>query len=169
MAQRTNLREFQERLTHRMTHGDDAQAVAARLGFRCGDRHWLVDLDSIDEVLPVPPMDAVPLTHAWYAGVANVRGTLHSVIDLSAFTGGPGAAASRASRILLLKSSLIAGSALLVDAIAGLRNPSGYQSEEATSEPWIKAVLRDEYHTLWHELDVRTLTRERAFLEVGLH
>lgn len=169
MAQRTDLRAFQERLTHRLTHFDGHQASAARLGFRAGGRSWLVDLDSIEEVLPVPPMDTVPLTQRWYAGVANVRGSLYSVVDLGAFMDQPGVELTRASRILLLKSTLIGGSALLIDGIAGLRNPASYQVQEHDGISWISGLLLDEDRTPWYELDVKALTRERAFLEAGLH
>lgn len=167
MAQRTNLREFQQDLTRRLTQADGAQAISARLGFRAGGRHWLVDLDSIEEVLPVPPLDAVPLTRPWYAGVANLRGTLYSVIDLAAFAGLPAVEITRMSRILLLKKSLLAGSALLVDAIAGLRNPDGLPSKGDASHGWIATVLRDAEQIEWHTLDTRALARERAFLDIA--
>jgi len=169
MAQRTNLREFQERLTRRLTHADSHQASTARLGFLAGGKHWLVDLDSIEEVLPVPPMDNVPLTRPWYVGVSNVRGTLYSVIDLGAFADLAGAELTRASRIMLLKDTLIAGSALLVDAIAGLRSPDGYRPEAQSEHAWIRDILVDEDQVAWHALDVKALTREHAFIEVGLH
>lgn len=172
MAQRTNLREFQQALITRMEATGATAAVSARLGFRLGDQHWLVDLTSIDEVLPVPPLDAVPLTKPWYAGVANIRGSLYSVIDLALFCGLPATEITRASRILLIKSHLLGGSALLVSAIAGLRNPAQFRFEHAAGVPWIRGQHHEHHGALeqrtWTEIDIQALASQREFFEVAI-
>ncbi len=62
--------------------------AASKLGLQVGDDRWLVDLADAGEVIPVPPITAVPLTRPWFAGVANIRGNLYSVVDFAAFLGG---------------------------------------------------------------------------------
>ena len=87
MAEPISLRDYQRGLSAQLA---DLQTLrpASKLGILAGERRWLVDLTDTGEVIPVPTIASVPLTRAWYAGVANVRGNLYSVVDFSAFLGG---------------------------------------------------------------------------------
>src|SRR6185295_14620547 len=83
---RLSLRDYQRELAERLRQADSARS-ASKLGVQVGAQSWLVDLVEAGEVLPVPPITAVPLTRAWFRGVANVRGNLYSVVDFAAFLG----------------------------------------------------------------------------------
>ena len=83
---RISLRDYQRELAERLRQADSARS-ASKLGVQVGAQSWLVDLVEAGEVLPVPPITAVPLTRAWFRGVANVRGNLYSVVDFAAFLG----------------------------------------------------------------------------------
>ena len=74
MAKRTNLREFQQNLRDRMLDKSRMGGQLPLLGVQIGGQNWLVEMREISEVLSPPPMTKVPLTRAWFRGVANVRG-----------------------------------------------------------------------------------------------
>ena len=66
-----------------------------------------MDLQDASEVVAVPELAPVPLTHYWFRGVANVRGTLYSVVDLPMFNGGEPTMLTASSRLLLVTASLL--------------------------------------------------------------
>jgi twitching motility protein PilI len=170
MARKTSLREFQQNVAQRLRDLASRKTVSSKLGFQVGDENWLVTLSDVSEVIPVPKTITVPMTLAWFRGVANIRGKLYSVVDFSAFqdrgTTGPG----MERRVILISERLIEGSGLLVSRMLGLRNPEQLvveQSDLSLSRPWIKASFRDPAGVLWHELDLPALAGNMQFLEVG--
>src|SRR5207247_11192384 len=111
-----------------------------KLGLRVGGEAWLVDLMEAGEVIPVPPIAPVPLAQPWFRGVANVRGNLYSVTDLSAFVGAKPVAISEQARLLLVAERLRAGAALLVERSLGLRNADSLKLPPGAGvQPWVRA------------------------------
>ncbi len=168
MAQRISLRDYQRELAERLRQADSARS-ASKLGMQVGEQSWLVDLVEAGEVLPVPPLTAVPLTRPWFRGVANVRGNLYSVLDFAAFIGAGVSAGGEQARLLLLGERFRSAAALLIDRSLGLRNPAQLQARPAeTGRPaWIRAEYHDEAGARWSELDVAELVRHPEFLAVG--
>jgi twitching motility protein PilI len=169
MAQRISLRDYQRELAERLRDADSARS-ASKLGVQVGAQSWLIDLAEAGEVIPVPSITAVPLTRAWFRGVANVRGNLYSVVDFAAYLGAGVAIASEQARLVLLGERFRSAAALLVDRSLGLRNPAQLRMREPA--PGRRACLRAEYDDeaggQWRELDVAELVRESEFLAVGI-
>ena len=168
MAQRISLRDYQRELAERLRQADSARA-ASKLGVQAGDQNWLIDLAEAGEVLPVPPITPVPLTRAWFRGVANVRGNLYSVVDFAAFLGTGASRAGEQTRLVLLGERFRSAAALLVDRSLGLRNPTQLRAREPVAEAaaWLRAEYEDDVGVRWSELDVGALVRDTAFLSVG--
>ena len=168
MAQRISLRDYQRELAERLRQADSARS-ASKLGLQVGAQSWLVDLVEAGEVLPVPPISAVPLTRPWFRGVANVRGNLYSVVDFAAFINAGVSAVGEQARLLLLGERFRSAAALLIDRSLGLRNPAQLQPRpaEAGRAAWIRAEYNDEAGARWSELDVAELVRHPEFLAVG--
>lgn len=169
MARRTGLREFQLSVAERLRTAATRTTVASRLGFQVGGDNWFVALNQVSEVIPVPPMLAVPLTSPWFRGVANVRGNLYGIVDLAAFQGGEPTGPGTERRVILVSDRLIGGAGLLVSRMMGLRNPDQFTPRErpADAPPWLAAAHADAAGTRWLELDLPALVREARFLEVG--
>ena len=165
---RISLRDYQRELAERLRHADRARS-ASKLGVQVGAQRWLLDLVEADEVLPVPPITAVPLTRAWFRGVANVRGNLYSVVDFAAFLGAGVSAGGEQARLLLLGERFRSAAALLVDRSLGLRNPAQLRARApAPGRPaWVRAEYEDEAGAPWSELDVAELVRDSEFLAAG--
>ncbi len=170
MARRTGLREFQLNVAERLrTAATSRTALASKLGFQVGNESWFVALHQVSEVIPVPPSVAVPLTHSWFRGVANVRGNLYGIIDFSAFQGGDPTSSGTERRVILISDRIVGGAGLLVSRMLGLRNPEQFNvvPRQPGASPWVGGVYGDAGGTGWMELDVPALAREKRFLEVG--
>jgi twitching motility protein PilI len=169
MAAKASLREYQRELSARLQSAEVGH-TASKLALQVGEEGWLVDLLDAGEVIPVAPISAVPLTRAWFRGVTNIRGNLYSVVDFSAFLGGPDVTLREQARLLLVGERFRVSSALLVDGSLGLRNAAQLQPRlnSAAHAPWIKAEYTDAQGRLWKELDLPQLVRQPEFLDVGI-
>ncbi len=169
MARRTNLREFQLSVAERLRTASSRAALASKLGFQVAGRNWFVALHQVSEVIPVPQTNAVPRTHPWFRGVANVRGNLYSVVDFAEFQGGEPIGAGMERRVILLSERLVGGAGLLVSRMLGLRNPEQFTpaARPQDAPPWVGGAFTDPSGTQWLELDLPALAREQRFLEVG--
>ena len=169
MARRTGLREFQLSVAERLRTAATRTALSSRLGFQVGADNWFVALHQVSEVIPVPVLQPVPLTHSWFRGVSNVRGNLYGMVDFSAFQGGDPISPGMERRVILVSDRLVGGSGLVVSRMLGLRNPEQFNAapKPANAPPWVAAAYSDAGGTRWLELDLPALVREQRFLEVG--
>lgn len=175
MAKREALRELQARLAERMQAAQREQRGRAWLAVECRGHGLLLPLDQAGEIFPPATLFPVPHTKPWFAGVANLRGGLHGVVDLARFLGLPEVAAADAgreqSRLVAFGASLGLNCALLVDRLAGLRNAEQLNADAADSsaasrpafagERWSDAAGRP-----WQALDLAALARDEQFLSI---
>jgi len=168
MTGHTTLRDYQRNLSARLVNLETGQA-ASRLGLQVGSDRWLVDLADAGEIIPVPPITAVPLTRAWFAGVANIRGNLYSIIDFSAFLGGAPVSATDQTRLLLMSEKYRMNSGLLVDRVLGLYREDQLEPVESPlRSPWAAAQFTDGEANVWKQLNVSELAAHPDFLQVGI-
>jgi len=169
MARRTGLREFQISVAERIRTASSRTALASKLGFQVGSGNWFVALHQVNEVIPVPAMVPVPLTHSWFRGVANVRGNLYSMVDFAAFQGSDATSSGMERRVILVSDRLIGGAGLLVSRMLGLRNPEQFTAlpRPADAPAWVGGAYSDAGGVRWLELDLPALAGEQRFLEVG--
>ena len=169
MARRTGLREFQLSVAERLRTASTRAALSSKLGFQVGGDNWFVALHQVSEVIPVPQTVGVPLTRAWFRGVANVRGNLYGIVDFSAFQGAEAITPGMERRVILVSDRIVGGAGLLVSRMLGLRNPEQFAPAQRPAEahPWVGSVYTDAGGTRWLELDLPALAREPQFLEVG--
>lgn len=172
MAKTSNLREFQEAILLRLkevaAQGDAASA--SRLGVIVGTKRMLVNLSEVREVIPVPPMQVVPLTQPWFLGVANVRGNLYNISDLAQFLGMPPTQRSANNRILLLNSEATTQAALVIGGLVGLRSIDTMQVKPTANDNdaeglFSKQVYEDADNNEWFEIDLEKLLRDKEFIQ----
>jgi twitching motility protein PilI len=164
MSKRFNLREFQQSVLDRL----QAQLASggsrvSTLGVQIGEEFWLVDMSDINEVLPLPPLMAVPLTKPWFCGVANVRGNLYSIVDLSVFSGGATTPREGQSRVMLAGQKFAFNAGLLVTRVLGMRNSTEWQRSEQDGE----VRLKDGNGQVWRKLEMAQLLQQPEFLQIG--
>ncbi len=171
MAIKTSLRQFQQDLAQRLSSAKAQATAATSLGVQCGSAYWLIDLADAGEIVPVPDILPVPLTKPWFVGVANIRGSLYSVVDFSSFTGSEPVTRAQENRLVLVGARFGINAAILVSRMLGLRNPRDFapQTDAGTAgAPWAGALLRDADSRLWHEMKLQELVQDQDFLQVGL-
>jgi twitching motility protein PilI len=169
VAKHLSLREFQQALAARLAEAGAETAPHARLGMQAGGRLWLIPLEDAGEVLPLPAVTPVPLTRAWFLGLANIRGNLACVVDFAGLMGEPPTERSPECRLVLVAERFGAHGGLLVARMMGLRNIHQLQAEEGGADrPWIRGAFRDPEGRRWHELDIGVLVAQDDFLQVGL-
>lgn len=165
MAKRFSLREFQQNVLNRIqvqTSGG-AAARASTLGVQLGGQNWLVQMSDIAEVLPLPTMAPVPMAKPWFLGVANIRGNLYSITDLSAFSGMGDTVRGQTNRVLLIAEKHAVNAGLLVPRVIGLRDSSAWKKTVLGAEP----CLADEKGQVWRILDIPALLQSADFLQIG--
>jgi twitching motility protein PilI len=169
MATRISLRDYQRGLAERLRSAQAGVMAASKLGLQVGEDPWLVDLADAAELIPVPPITAVPLTRPWFRGVVNVRGNLYNVVDLPAFFGGAPVSAGEQARLLLLAERFLMRSALLIDRSLGLLDARELteHADAPSASPWIRGIYADKGGRLWRELDAGQLVQHAAFLGVA--
>ena len=168
-TKKTSLRDFQQDLVARLKDAADQSTSGTRLGVQVGERSFLLRLDEAGEVLPVPQMTSVPQTKAWFLGLANIRGNLHSVIDFALFMGGEPTPRTADTRIMLVAERYQVNAALLISRMTGLRNVQQLEPDNAAPPaPWIAANYRDGEGRLWQELAAGDLVSHADFLQAGI-
>ncbi|MFT4266033.1 MAG: chemotaxis protein CheW [Xenophilus sp.] len=175
MAAREALREFQARLADRLQTARTAGVSASWLAVEAGEAGYLLPLGQAGEIFPWTLPQAVPYTLPWFLGVANLRGGLYGVVQLSAFAGGqaavPVADVARAqSRLVALNEALEVNCALLVDRLAGLRGVEAFAACEPPPEGspgWQGEVYIDGAGRRWREIQLAALAQLPEFLSIG--
>lgn len=163
MSKRFNLREFQQQVLDRLQAQAAGDAQVSTLGVRVGETFWLVDMPDISEVLPVPQLTLVPLTKSWYCGVANVRGSLYSIVDLGAYMDDEATQREAHNRVLLLGQRFAFNTGLLVSRVLGLRNTQDWQQQKINGE----LRLQDANGQIWRKLDITQMLSQPEFLQIG--
>lgn len=168
MAKSSNLREFQEsillKLKEAASHG--STAASSRLGVTVGVNNLLINLKDVTEVLPVPPLQPVPLTQAWFLGVANVRGNLYNVTDLAQFMGMPVTPKSVNNRIILINSETTTQAAVLVESLIGLRSIDVMALKPFAGDEGLAfshQVYADGDNKEWFEFEITELVKDKVF------
>jgi len=170
VAKTSNLREFQEAILAKLKDATSRVGIesSSRLGIIAGSKRFLVNLNEVKEVLPVPPYLSVHLTKPWFLGVANVRGNLYSISDLAQFLGLPPTPRSINNRILLLSTESTAQVALLIDSLVGLRSVQDMRLQSDSKESgqlFSKHAYTDSDNNEWLELDTEALVQNKDFIQ----
>ncbi len=146
----------------------------ARLGVLVADRHFLLPLEQVGEILPLPALTPVPLMPTWFLGLTNVRGRLINVLNLASFLDpAPESAPESApvSQLVLLADAVAGQCGLLVQQVVAMKRlqsllplpiPPALSAHHPQARPWLKAryqELADDHAEcpdprLWQEIDI---------------
>jgi twitching motility protein PilI len=166
---RLQLREFQEYLAQRLNSAARGEITSALLGVESGGKRWILNLADSGEIIPLPSLVAVPLVQPWFAGMANIRGNLFSVVDFSLFRGGDPTPRTSNARLVLIGSRFGINSAILVNRMLGLRPAETFSvTDDAPEFTWIGSVLADAEGMRWNRLDVPALLADPKFMQIGI-
>jgi len=180
MANRQALRELQTRLAERLQAARTNQVQSASwLAVQAGARNYLLPLEQAGEIFAWPGVMHVPYTKAWFWGVANLRGGLTGVVDLSAYLGHPVERKEQALHelsLLTINPALQVNVALVVDELLGLRSSNDFISTalEATQDeqPCLPGIVGERYtdraNAVWQVLQLQQLVQSPEFLSIRI-
>ena len=105
----------------------DTVANQQMVRFRIDSLFFLTPVSTIDEV--ADPVDSTPLpaTHAWFKGLATLKGQLIPVSDLGEFCGVHASARSESAKWLVINDDT-ESFAVIVDEVLGLVRPEEVKS-----------------------------------------
>ena len=175
MTKKQALRDLQARLADRLQSAQGQAVSVAWLAVSMAGQHYLLPLSQSGEIFPVPGMSRVPYTQPWFCGVANLRGGLFGVVDLALLLN-PTAKVARSeqawaqARLVTLNAQAGVNSALVVDALMGLRRPEAFASTlpaPTGAPPWLSQRFMDADGRPWQEIDLYALSQTPAFLSIG--
>ena len=170
MANKQALRELQTRLAERLQAARTQARGESWLAVECSGRGFLLPLREAGEIFALAPIVPVPYSHAWFVGVANLRGHLHGVVDLAGFLGVKTLETVREqSRLVGFNQVLDINCVLLVDRLSGLRSGEELKREADDGVPrpaFVGGRLRDASGRLWQELVLSELASDDAFLKI---
>ena len=161
-------------LRHELSGGRStaAGAVWSGLGFRVGDWQLAVTLAEVAEIVKVPSLTRVPGAKGWVHGIANLRGTVLTVVDLAGFLGLQKRRSRMQTRLLVLRAEAWT-SGLMVDEVYGMR--AFYEGDEATDvepvasalQPYVTGAFRSD-GSAWYVFNPSRLLNDSGFLATAV-
>ena len=141
------------------------------IGFSLNGRHFVAPMGEVGEVLHEPRYTRLPGVKGWIKGVANVRGRLLPIMDLSGFFGGELSVRRKQRRVLVVElQEVFAG--LIVDEVFGMQHFSveSFTEQlpplEANIQPFIQGQFQREQP--WLVFSPQLLAQHPEFLEIAV-
>ena len=136
--------------------------------FSVGDSRMACKIDRISEILSCPQSTPVPGAKDWIVGLANVRGELLTVVDLSWFLTGVRSPLTARSRLLATTLNK-APIGLLIDEVFGQRHflDSDAVPADLPEDSPLRSVVNMQHDIgaeTWHELNLDYLFNSAEFL-----
>ena len=170
MANKQALRDLQTRLAERLQAARTEPLAKSWLAVECSSRGFLFPLKDAGEIFAMSPLVAVPHSHRWFLGVANLRGHLHGVVDLAGFLGVKTVESGRDhARLVGFNQELNINCVLLVDRLSGLRSEDELtrEADDDVDRPaFAGACFRDASSRVWQELNLGELAGNESFLRI---
>lgn len=140
------------------------------IGFKlCGQR-LIAKMSEVNEILPPPDTIRVPGVLPWVKGLANIRGTLMPILDMSVYLTGQALSHAIERRVLIINhQDILAG--LLVEEVYGLRRFKPEMKVNETMsvtgelDPYLDGFFSDE-QAQWHIFSMDRLVETEKFLKV---
>ncbi len=141
------------------------------VGFRLGPLRLVAPLAQVTEILTGPRLTRVPGAKPWVRGIANVRGNLLPILDLSALLGGALTSPDRRSRILVAQhQGHMAG--FLVGEVLGLKHfyLEEFRRELPKADEMVVRLLEGSYNhdgEQWTVFNFHSLVERPEFQQVA--
>lgn len=143
------------------------------VAFMLGGEQLIAPLGDVAEVLTMPDITPVPLTKPWLTGIANVRGRLLPITNMSSFLGITSVKSHQSRQKLLVIDQPKIFSGLQVDEVLGIQTFNQRQYEPIGLPP--ESPLADYTHgrfrqndQTWYVFMPSFLTQDPRYLEAAL-
>lgn len=175
MANRQALRDLQTRLAERLQQARLVGVPTGWLAVEAAGRNLLFPLDQAGEIFSFKAVQPVPYTQSWFLGVANLRGGLYGVVDLSGYLTGDQPArrndfSNDQAHLIVLNPVIEVNCALLIDRLVGLRSAQDFVSRETPAENFphfFTGHMIDQAGQSWYEISLQTMVADGDFLNIN--
>jgi len=142
------------------------------IAFRVGNNSLVTPLGEVVEILEFPRLTPVPLARPWVKGIANIRGSLLPVIDLTGYLKGSPTKLTSRTRVLVVDHDEVF-TGLVVDEVFGMKHfmKSEYASMEFAFEACMEPYMRNGFHRdghYWGLFSLHLLTESAEFLQAAV-
>lgn len=152
----------------------ESERLWSGVAFRLGDISLIAPLGEVSEVVNMLQGSNVPMVQTWMKGVANLRGRLLPLVDLSEFTGITEEAkrSSKHKIIVIDQPNLFSG--LIVDQVFGIQHFSAnqYIGESLQVNEGINSYLQGYFkrdnNTVWHVFMLSKLAKDERYLDAAV-
>ncbi|MEB0044053.1 MULTISPECIES: chemotaxis protein CheW [unclassified Pseudomonas] len=143
------------------------------IGFRLGEHWYVAPMGEVSEVLHEPRLTPLPGVKPWVKGVANLRGRLLPVMDVSAFLGdelGHELQAVRKQRRVLVVEFKDVFAGLMVDEVYGLQHFARDSLEPVNAFGPAAAFVNGcfQREQSWQVLSPFSLAQSQGFMNVAV-
>lgn len=142
------------------------------IGFRVSGHDYMAKMGEVTEILDVPSYTRVPGVKSWVIGIANVRGALLPLMDLSGFISGENMKNRNKGRVMVVNhKGVVTG--LVVEEVQGIRhfslNDQAHDLPEVNNKikPYIKQAFKKD-NSYWPVFSMFTLVEDERFLHASL-
>ncbi|MBX3617227.1 chemotaxis protein CheW [Nitrosomonas sp.] len=145
-------------------------STSAVIGVTAGEERYLIPMTEVNEVIVMPKLAHVPLTQSWFLGLANVRGNLYGITDLSMYLGHQSMPFNLKSRVLLAFPGNKDYGGFAVHSMLGIRKLSEFtpvKSPKKKLSAGILAHYQDSEGRIWKELSIFALIRDEKFMQIA--
>lgn len=142
------------------------------IAFSVAGFDFVAPLGEVAEVIPVPSSTAVPQTKKWMYGLANVRGRLLPLTDLSLFFRLNPIEIARQNKVIIVDQPTIYNG-LIVDQVFGIQhfNKQSYFSGNTALPQSITPYTQgyfDQQGKQWHVFLLSQLMQDHDFLNASI-
>lgn len=151
---------------------DDLSRFWTGVGFKLQGIEYVVRLNEVAEIIPIPQYTKVPGAKKWVKGIANIRGTLLPIMDLHGFLGRAVSHFTRSQKMLVVNHNGI-HCGVIVDEILGLNHyesdawVEGAPLNDEAMQPYLKGCFYSG-DRLWSVFSLNTLADTPEFQQVAL-
>ena len=142
------------------------------IAFEMLGQYFVAPLGEISEVIYPPKYTPVPNTQAWVRGLANIRGRLLSVSDLSQFISGQRSQFSPTQKVICIShQDHYVG--LVVDQVLGIQhfNKKSFFSQNAELDSKLKDYCQGYFHQhnqQWHVFLLSRLLKNPQYMNASI-
>lgn len=140
------------------------------IGFMLGGKRLVAKMSDVAEIISPPKTIRVPGVREWVQGLANVRGTLLPILDMTMYLQQESSVQEEQSRVLVInKHNVIAG--LKVQEVFGLRRfkaemrANDVADSMGTLQPYLDGVFAED-NLQWNIFSIEKLVAHEPFLKV---
>lgn len=168
------LKEIEERCrgcSNDLPRKQEVSSEWSGIAFRIQDTSLVTPLGEVIEILEFPELTLVPITRPWVLGMANIRGSLLPVIDLSCYLNGNMTRVTGKTRVLVVEHGDVY-TGLVVNEVLGMKH---FMNDEFVAVEVVEESIKPYIHNgfqrgekYWGLFSMHTLVESPLFLQAAV-